>query len=54
MTESFRDWGVPYNGETAPDLFLRINRFFFSVQGSFVYVEGKTEGPLGVRFWVSV
>lgn len=51
MTKGFRDWGVPYN---APDLFMRINRFFFSVQGSFVYVEGKTEGPLGVRFWVSV
>lgn len=26
MTKGFRDWGVPYNGETAPDLFLRINR----------------------------
>lgn len=28
MTKGFRDWGVPYNGETAPDLFLRINRVF--------------------------
>lgn len=29
MTKGFRDWGVPYNEETAPDLFLRINRVIF-------------------------
>lgn len=55
MTKGFRDWGVPYIMEKRPLIFsCIINRVFFPVQGSFVYVEGKTKGPIGVRFWASV
>lgn len=53
MTKGFRDWGVTYNGETAPDLFLRINRVISQYRVA-LFTLGLKQGPLGVRFWVSV
>lgn len=53
MTKGFRDWCVTYNGETAPDLFLRINRVISQYRVALFTLRVK-QGPLGVRFWVSV